>query len=365
VRARVPAPGAPRLAIAGFGRLARGYYVPALRELGGPAPVVAVADPLAASRAAAGAAYPRARLYASAAEMLEAEALDALLVASPPSTHLPLWARASSLGVAVFVEKPFLLAHELDAFAPPQAGAPPLMVDFNRRFWPTYRRLAEMVKGGHAGAVASAELRLEVDVLRWGGAANHRFAPGEGGALHDLGSHLLDLAWMLFGREPARVAARAESRRWEHDHVRIDLDLPGGPAVACELGYGTRNREQVTVRGSRGTLRLRNPNAAIHFRPAGARPRPVVEGMRDGAALAVRGCFRGRSLLRYSIRSALEEFLSALATGRPPAPGVDDALRNAAWLHAAARSIASGGLPADVRLPSIPPRPTECASESR
>jgi len=364
VRARVPAPGAPRLAIAGFGRLARGYYVPALRGLGGVRPV-AVADPLAAARAAAGAAYPRARLYASAAEMLEAGGIDALLVASPPSTHLPLWTRASTLGVAVFMEKPFLLAHQLDAFHPPGLDAPPLMVDFNRRFWPPYRRLAEMVKDGRAGAVASAELRLEVDVRRWGGAADHRFAPGEGGALHDLGSHLLDLAWMLFGREPARIAARAESRRREHDHLRITLDLPGGPAVACELGYGVRTREQVTIRGSRGTLRLRDPNAAIHLRPAGARPRPVVEGVRDGAALAVRGVFRGRSLLRASIRAALGEFLSALAAGRPPAPGVEDALRNAAWLHAAARSIASGGRPSDLPPSSLPPRPTECASESR
>jgi predicted dehydrogenase len=297
--------------------------------------------------------------------MLDAEALDALLVASPPSTHLPLWTRASGLGIAVFMEKPFLLAHELAAFDPPDRDAPPLMVDFNRRFWPPYRRLAEMVKGGRAGVVASAELRLEVDVRRWGGAANHRFEPGEGGALHDLGSHLLDVAWMLFGREPARIAARAESRRWAHDHVRITLDLPGGPAVACELGYGDRNREQVVVRGSRGTLRLRNPNGAIHFHPAGAHPRPIVEGMRDGAALAVRGVLRGRSLLRASIRAALGEFLSALAAGRRPSPGLDDALRNTAWLHAAARSIDSGGFPADVHAPNLPHHPTECASESR
>jgi myo-inositol 2-dehydrogenase/D-chiro-inositol 1-dehydrogenase len=296
--------------------------------------------------------------------MLEAETPDALLVASPPSTHLPLWTLASRLGTAVFMEKPFLLAHQLAAFVPPEVDDSPLMVDFNRRFWPPYRRLAERVRSGRAGEVASAELRLEVDVLRWGGAASHRFAPGEGGALHDLGSHLLDLAWMLFGREPARVAARAESRRWKDDHVRIALDLPGGPAVTCELGYGARNREQVTVRGGRGTLTLRNPNARVHFHPAGSRGHPLLERVEDGAALAVRGVLRGRSLLRHSIRSALGELLSALAEGRPPAPGLHDALRNSAWLEAAARSIETG-LPAAVRAPSPSPHRTECASESR
>ena len=206
-------PGAPRLAIAGFGRLARGYYAPALRELGRVRPV-AVADPHPSARAAARAAFPGVRAWASAEEMLEAEAPDALLVSSPPSTHLPLWTLACGLGTAVFMEKPFLLAHQLETFVAPEGDGPPLMVDFNRRFWPAYRRLAEMVKGGRAGAVESAELRLEVDVLRWGGPDSHRFAPAEGGALHDLGSHLLDLAWMLFGREPERVTARADTRRW-------------------------------------------------------------------------------------------------------------------------------------------------------
>jgi myo-inositol 2-dehydrogenase/D-chiro-inositol 1-dehydrogenase len=356
-------PGAPRLAIAGFGRLARGYYVPALRELGRVRPV-AVADPHEGARAAARAAYPDARAYASAEEMLAAETPDALLVASPPSTHLPLWTLAMRLGTAVFMEKPFLLSHQLAAFAPPEVDGPPLMVDFNRRFWPTYRQLAERVRAGAVGEVAQAELRLEVDVLRWGGAASHRFAPGEGGALHDLGSHLLDLAWMLFGRETARVTARAESRRWKDDHVRIALDLPGGPAVTCELGYGARNREQVTVRGDRGTLTLRNPNARVHVHPAGSRGRPLLERAEDGAALAVRGVLRGRSLLRQSIRSALGELLSALAEGRPPAPGLRDALRNSAWLEAAARSIETG-LPVAVRAPSPSLHRTECASESR
>ena len=46
-----------RLGLAGFGQLARKYYVPALRALNG-VDVSMVADPLDASREAARAAFP-------------------------------------------------------------------------------------------------------------------------------------------------------------------------------------------------------------------------------------------------------------------------------------------------------------------
>jgi myo-inositol 2-dehydrogenase/D-chiro-inositol 1-dehydrogenase len=361
--ARRATPSSPRLAIAGFGRLAREYYLPALRELGGIAPV-AVADPLAASREAAARAIPGVRVFASVDEMLAAEALDAVLVATPPSTHQAVWRCASAASVTVFMEKPFLLTHQLADFALPTTAAPPPMVDFNRRFWPTYRLLAAMVRTGQVGEVEHAELRLEVDVLRWTGVSAHRLDPAEGGALHDLGSHLLDLAWMLFGREPVRAHARAQSRRWEHDYVEAALELADGVTIDCTLGYGAHNRETVTVHGSHGTIRLREPNARLHLTPAGSHASVLRERMQDAAALAYRAAFRGRSLLRASIRGALAELTAALAEGRAPQPGLEDALRNAAWLEAVQRAIDSGR-PAEVHPFSPALTPAGCASESR
>src|SRR5260370_11367502 len=95
-----------KTAIIGFGRLAQIYYAAALRNL--PiAEIVAVADPLAASRAAAATSFPHAHTYADYHDLFEREHIDALLVASSPSTHLALWNEAARSQVPAFIEEPF------------------------------------------------------------------------------------------------------------------------------------------------------------------------------------------------------------------------------------------------------------------
>src|SRR5262249_12082323 len=97
-----------RLGLAGFGRVVREYYLPAFRFLGG-IDIRGVADPLAASRDAARKLLCGVKTYVSAGELLESQMLDALLVASPPSTHLPIWLEAYRRRLPVFMEKPFLV----------------------------------------------------------------------------------------------------------------------------------------------------------------------------------------------------------------------------------------------------------------
>src|SRR5206468_3503746 len=168
--------------------------------------VVAVADPLPQSRAAASERLSSPDLYSDPAAMLERAGLDAVLIASPPSTHLPIWRDAAARGLAVFLEKPVVLSGELsevDKVNPP----PRLMLDFNRRFWPVYRRVGELVRSGALGNPVEVDFRLHTDVLSWSTVTKHRLEPEEGGILHDLGGHAIDLAIDLFRQEPETVTA--------------------------------------------------------------------------------------------------------------------------------------------------------------
>lgn len=321
-----------RLGLVGFGRLARSYYLPALRRLPGAA-LMAIADPLEASRAAAAAAVPAAALCRGLDELL-AHRPDALLIATPPSTHLPLWNAAAAAGLPVFLEKPFVLAGELPRAA--AAGRARLMVNFNRHFWPPYRRVRALVAGRSIGQAVSAEFALHVDLLPWCTVTRHRLSPDDGGVLHDLGSQALALVPWLLGAAPRTVEATLSSERWPDDHAMLRLGFADGSVATCDLAYDTRTYERLSVTGTTGRVRLEDPNMALHRDRIGARERRGR--LRDLAVYGYRGLRRSRSMARFSIHAALAAFLDAVRRHEPLVPGWDAAVANVRALDAASRS---------------------------
>lgn len=329
-----------RIGLAGFGRVARDFYLPAFRSLPG-ARLVATADPLPQSRAYSAGHVPTASVYPDHRTLLDGAHLDGLLVASPPSTHLEIWRDASARGIAVFMEKPFVLSGQLGQVERRQPDAR-LMVDFNRRFWPPYRRVADLVRGGELGTPVEVEFVLTTDMLAWSTVTRHRLSPEEGGILHDLGGHAIDLAADLLGQDPQTVTAAASSREWEGDSLRLDLAFGDGSAVRCLLGYSASTCERLSVRGPRGRLILRDPNMAIHLERKGTRGPRIAARCRDAAVFTYRALRREQTMTRFTIRKALTSFVHALDAGEPFSPGFDEAVSNVRWLEAAARSLAEG-----------------------
>ncbi|HYL57437.1 MAG TPA: Gfo/Idh/MocA family oxidoreductase [Candidatus Acidoferrales bacterium] len=328
-----------RLAVVGFGRLARNYYAPALRAIPG-AEICAIADSLAASRDAAHAAFPAARIYADYRELLAHEQIDALVVASPPSTHLGVWNEAARRGIPVLMEKPFVLGGELERAASSAEARALLMPNFNRRLWPDYRAMRQLCIGGSLGAIESAHFALRIDLRPWCSVTRHRLSAGEGGALFDLGSSQLDLIEYVLGAEIASLEAASAKVEPSGEGVVLSVLLGNGVPVRCEIGYSTRNRESVAIVGARASVVLANPNTALHVTPRGSGKFPLMRFLRDSIVFGNRAVFRGRSMLRYTIRASLAEFVDAVAAGRPFSPGFDDAAHNCACLEAAQRSVA-------------------------
>jgi predicted dehydrogenase len=327
----------------GFGQLVRDYYLPALRKLAGVR-VVAVVDPLPESRLTATKRLPDAEIYVGHQMMLDRTRLDGVLVVSPPSTHLEIWTETTGRGIPTFVEKPLALSSQILSLET-QREEPRVMIDFNRRFWPTYNRVRDLVRHGALGMPVRFEFTLHLDVLRWSGVTRHRLDPNEGGVLHDLGCHAIDLALQVIGEEPATIAAVSTSQRWTGDRLQLRIAFPGGSSATCDLAYGDRTRECLVVRGPQGTLRLEEPNMELHVEKGGARQNPMVARVIDAVSFGYRGLRRSQSIGRASVHQALSAFVQSVRTGAPFAPGFRDGVRNALWVDAAARSAVSDGNP--------------------
>ncbi len=300
--------------------------------------VAAIADPLEVSRAAARAAFGGAAVCAEFTELLD-RPLDAVLVASPPSTHLDLWDAAVGAGLPVFMEKPFVVRGQLPRVLAAGPERRLLMLDLNRRFWPPYRRIRDVVQSGAIGEVESVRVELQVDIRPWCTVTSHRLQPGEGGVLYDLGSQALDLSCWIAGRETSSVRAFGDSRGPVSDRMHLELSLAGGGMAHCDLAYTDHTVERVTVNGRLGRLWLSDPNMAVH-RGRRKESASAIDRGRDLVAFGYRGLRRSQSMSRWTIAAALQSFVECIRQRAPFAPGFDDAAMNAALLEAAAGSMA-------------------------
>lgn len=250
------------IGLVGCGRLAQVGYLPALRAAEGLR-LVAVADPAPPRRAEV--AGQRVPAFATAAELLEATAVDGLVLATPASAHLADARRAAAVGVTALVEKP--PAPDAADAAALAALTPAPRVGFNRRFDPRTARVRD------AAAGAGLEVRLELRYRRRSWRA-HTVADD---ALLDLGPHLIDLARWTTGQEVTAV----EGAVLLPERAAFGLTLTDGRA-AVRCATDRPHRERVEVRGPDGRVLARAGRGGLvaglweRLRP---RPRPLVASL--------------------------------------------------------------------------------------
>jgi predicted dehydrogenase len=222
----MPAARSVRAGLVGCGRLAELGYLPAFALARG-IDLVAVAEPDPGRRALAGVAG-----YASTADLLASERLDALVLASPAAAHVADARLAAAAGVATLVEKPP---------APDAAGAesltrlePTPWIGFNRRFEPALQALRGRVP---ASGTLSLDLRLRVRPSSW------RPYVVVDDVLLDLGPHLVDLALWLSGERIAGVRGRLGAR---DAHLSLELaDGRGRAEIRCARGRSYAERIEI------------------------------------------------------------------------------------------------------------------------
>lgn len=202
-----------------------------------------------------------ARWTDDARELIFADDVDAVYVATPPASHAQYVRLAAEAGKPVYVEKPMgmtLLECETMIDACDAAGVP-LFVAYYRRALPRFEKVRALLAEGAIGEprmVRTTLLVPESDQRRgW------RFQPGVagGGLFMDLASHGFDLLDHWLG-PIADVDAYAVTRRpggRVEDEVTARFRFEGGVHGTGVWGFdGHASVDEIWVIGDRGSVRV-------------------------------------------------------------------------------------------------------------
>jgi predicted dehydrogenase len=141
-----------RVAVVGLGRMGR-FYAQVLASMSPTVRLAAVADPDPAVRASVVASAGPVPAFPQAEDALHQPDIDAVVVATPASSHVELVGAAAQAGKAVFCEKPLALSLERtrDALRAVERAGALLQVGFMRRFDPAYQRARDAIESGRIG----------------------------------------------------------------------------------------------------------------------------------------------------------------------------------------------------------------------
>ena len=250
--------------IVGAGRIARVHAMHAASS--GELRLAAVAD---VDPGAAGALADELGCDAlgSADELLARDDVDAVLVTTPPDTHVGLVVAAAEAGKHVFCEKP--LAQTVDdakrAVAACERAGVVLQVGYNRRFDENFRGVRDAVKSGRIGTPWIIRISS-----RDPAPPPATYLPLSGGLFLDTTSHDLDLARFVLDAEIVELAVSATAVTDENaqtigdvDTAIVTLELSNGVIGAIDncrsSSYGYDQR--LEVHGSEGMAQAANEAA--------------------------------------------------------------------------------------------------------
>lgn len=183
----------------------------------GEATVVAVSDLDEARRAAYAERYSVPSTYADYQDLLANPAIEAVSIALPNFLHHPVTVAALQAGKHVLCEKPpaVTLAEAVEMQSLAERQGLTLAYALQRRFNPVVEELRARLAENTLGEVYHAR---SVWTRRWGvpqGLGGWFTDPARagGGALIDIGIHVLDIAWFLMGTPaPATVSGQVYNK---------------------------------------------------------------------------------------------------------------------------------------------------------
>ncbi len=239
--------------------------------------------------------------------------VDAVIIATPTTTHLEYIEAAARAGKPIYCEKPLDMTLErVDRCLETLKTHPvPFMLGFNRRFDPDNSALQAAVRAGDVG-----DLTFLMSWSREPAPPPIGYVKSSGGYFVDATIHDIDLLCWIAGERPVEVFSAGSclfdpeiGDLGDVDATMTTMKMPSGCIAhvnnsrQCAYGFDQR----LEAFGRKGMLQTRNH-----------RDDPLIrwDAARTEASMPLKHFF----LERYdtSFHWALDEFVNALKEGRPP-----------------------------------------------
>lgn len=205
--------------------------------------------------------------YTDAQELIDDPDINAIYIATPPSSHATYTIMAMRAGKPVYVEKPLAASYDdcvrINRISE-QTGVP-CYVAYYRRYLPYFQKVKEIIHGGIIGNITNVQVRFSVPPreldynstkeLPW------RLQPdiSGGGYFYDLAPHQLDLLQDLFG-----IIVKAHGYCTNRAHLyaaedtisacfRFESGLVGSGSW-CFVGHQSAKEDCIDVVGEKGML---------------------------------------------------------------------------------------------------------------
>ena len=206
------------------------------------------------------------RWYTDAQQLVDDPDVNAIYIATPPSTHATYAIMAMKSGKAVYIEKPMASNYEdccrINRIA--EKTHVPCFVAYYRRYLPYFQYVKELVKGGSVGNIINVQIRFAVpprdlDYNRTNLPWRVQSDIAGGGYFYDLAPHQIDLLQEMFG--PIIEAEGYKANRGKlyetEDSVsacfRFSDGLPGSGSW-CFVAHESAKEDRIEIIGDSGQI---------------------------------------------------------------------------------------------------------------
>jgi predicted dehydrogenase len=245
-----------RWGVVGTANIARAQFLPALRQAGGVAAVVAGREALRAEKFATDNGVERS--VAGYQRLIDDDAVDALYIPLPNALHAEWTIRALEAGKPVLCEKPLcgILPDTEHVLAAALRTGTLLWEAFVFPFHQQFQQITELVAGGAVGDLMEIKSNFHFALRN---AANIRYSSElQGGALLDVGCYPVRLAQELFGPEYESAWARATMQDVDVDTWGV-LSYSGGRRLMLSCGLRRSYDTFTRLEGTTGQILITNP----------------------------------------------------------------------------------------------------------